>query len=272
MKLRDHRLILRTYAARKKRLFEIRWGTVAYLTLGTVFTLVSLANAFGLHAEQPVPTTSSTMQPLVTTQPPQQTATTRPPVVLAEDTFQRPDDLQGWKRASDGQTWFGDHVWLMSIQQGTGVIAGTNERVTARLGPMTSNVDVTCTASISDFVQGQASVGAVVRYSGPNVWDKASLDGTQIAIIQHSPQGNVLLASVPFAASAGTMYSIRFRSNGQALDAKAWASGTPEPPDWMIHATDTRLHSGVAGIRVILAPNAIVRVTSFVAQSVSQQQ
>lgn len=270
MKYRNYRLLLHAYAVRKKRLVEIRWGTAGYMILGTVFTVIALANAFNIHAEPPTQSPYAT-QPLSTQQAGiQQATSTQSARTLAQDTFQRPDALQGWRIASDGQTWQGDMMWLFRIQQGMGVISGGPGKATVRLGPISVSADVACSASISSFQNGAASISAMARYGGPDMWDKAALDSKTLSLIQHGPAGNVTLASIPFVAVDGAMYTIRLRSNGQALDAKAWFSGNPEPEQWMVHATDTVLHSGPSGMRFILATASVVRVSSFSVRSVSE--
>jgi len=197
------------------------------------------------------------------------TAIVRTPLTLVQDTFQRPDQ-QGWGTASDGQVWRGDAADNgppFAVRSGVGEIRSGQGRITALLGQPSTNADVTMSASITAFNMTAANIGAVVRYSGPNEWDKAYIDGINLVIIQRANGRNTTLASAPFLAQANTSYTIRFRANEILLDAKVWQSETPEPGTWMVHATEKTLHAGRSGIRVVLQPYIVIHITSFIVHS-----
>lgn len=184
--------------------------------------------------------------------------------ILAEDTFQRLDQ-QGWITASDGQSWQEGPIAklpLFAVRNNVGEIAGSQSKVTALLGPVSFDADVSAVASISSFRQSAVNIGIVLRYSSPNEWYKVHIDGTHLMLIRRDGSGTTTLASVPFSAQSNTLYTIRFRVTGRLLEAKAW-KGTLEPT-WMVQATDGTQRSGYAGIRVVIQPTLVVRVTHFV--------
>lgn len=191
------------------------------------------------------------------------------PLTLVQDSFQRPDQ-QGWGTASDGQVWQGEAAengQFFAVRNGVGEIRSRQGKITALLGQPSTNADVTLSGSITAFNMAATNIGAVVRYNGPNEWDKAYIDGANLVIIQHANGKNTTLASVPFLAQANTSYTIRFRANGSLLDAKAWQSEAPEPGAWMVHATEKTLQTGRSGIRVVLQPHVAIHITSFLVQS-----
>jgi hypothetical protein len=73
------------------------------------------------------------------------------------------------------------------------------------------------------------------------------------------------LNSVSFSASANTTYLIRFQANGTTLSAKAWQTGTLEPVNWMVTATDGTFSSGRCGIRTSQQSKTTATITSFLA-------
>ena len=75
-----------------------------------------------------------------------------------------------------------------------------------------------------------------------------------------------ILASVPFAATAGSSYTIHFRVVGSTLTANVWASSGPEPGGWMTTVGDSALTSGYCGMR-FLTQGGTAAVTSFQAKS-----
>jgi hypothetical protein len=132
------------------------------------------------------------------------------------------------------------------------------------LGASAANSEVYATGSISAF--GNSNFGDVLRWTDGNNWYKAYIDGSSL-IIQKKINGTAtILTTVPFAASAGTSYSIHFRVVGSTLTASAWAASGSEPSGWMATASDSSLSSGQCGIRVLTQANT-VKITSFQANA-----
>jgi hypothetical protein len=94
------------------------------------------------------------------------------------------------------------------------------------------------------------------------------INGSNLQLLRDFNGKTTVLASQAFQAMAGTAYNIRFRVLGSSLFAKAWPSLQTEPANWTFLVTDTMLTSGVGGIRVHVAPGAVIRVTSFVETTV----
>jgi hypothetical protein len=118
--------------------------------------------------------------------------------------------------------------------------------------------------SLSSF--SNSNFGGVLRWTNGNNWYKAFIDGANL-IIQKKVNGvTTILASVPFAATAGTSYSIHFRMVGSTLTAKVWASSGSEPGGWMVTVSDSSLTSGFCGMR-FLTQSGTETVTSFLAKS-----
>ena len=202
---------------------------------------------------RPAPTQAATMPPA------QGNANT-----LAQDTFQRKDQPL-WGKASDGRAWQGDAntANAFSVANGTGQISNVAGTFNALLGQPGTNLDVTMNGSINHFNNGKVNLGAVVRWSSNGNWYKAYIDGTKLVMLKRIKGVTTTLATVPFQAQDGMMYSLRFRVLGAMLFARAWPVGTPEPANWMLNVTDTTLTTGQAGIRVLLQKTTIVTVTNF---------
>jgi hypothetical protein len=203
------------------------------------------------------------------------TATPLPnaPTVLAQDTFQRTDQPL-WGTASDGRAWQGDANKqgagnIFTIANNIGVIANAQGTFNALLGPSGSDAEVLVSGSVSHFNAPNVNFGVVLRWTDNNDWYKALLDGNNLTVLSRVNGVTTQLGTVSFAAQAGTNYSIRFRSVGSTLFAKAWASNTTEPPNWMLTLTDTTLTTGQGGVRVLLQNGVVVHVTSFLETTVS---
>ena len=78
------------------------------------------------------------------------------------------------------------------------------------------------TGSLSSF--SNSNFGAVLRWTGTHNWYKAYIDGTNLIIQKKVAGANTTLATKPFAASAGTSYTIHFRVVGSTLSANVWAA------------------------------------------------
>ena len=249
---------------------------IAYFAFGLAYLIVSLLSIFAPQLQQVLQAkqsgyVSQSYQGSGFTGPqslpsalPTQTSLLH---VFAHDTFQR-NDQETWGSASDQQLWQGDDALHFAIRSGAGEIGGGKGKVTALLGPVTVNSDVLFTGSISDFQQGIANMGVVLRYTNANTWDKAYLDGSHLSIVQHVADDSLSLAFIPFEAHAGVSYCVRFRAEGTHLEAKAWQSNAQEPENWMLVANDLWLQSGQSGIRIVLQANTHVRVTQFLVQPV----
>ena len=215
------------------------------------------------------PTTGPTSTP---TSGPTSTPTTGPTpsptpgTVLGSDTFQRPNQPL-WGTATDGQTWGGDAntQTIFSIVGNAGVVSNTGSNsYSAVLGPQATNEEAYATGSISTF--NNSNFGVVLRWTNGNNWYKAYIDGQHL-IIQKKVNGvTTILASVPFAATAGTAYTIHFRVVGTTLTANAWAASGSEPGGWMVTATDSSLTAGYCGMR-FLTQGGSATITSFLAKS-----
>ena len=195
------------------------------------------------------------------------TATTQVnPNLLAQDTFNRPDQSH-WGTASDGLTWGGDASTSndFSIVNHTGQIkraAPGQSLYTAVLGTAHTDSEAIVTAMIDDFTNSHMAV--MLRYTDDNHYYKARILGNQLDIFNRKDAAHgVTLASTPFPAQTGTFYTMRFRAVGSTLLAKAWQMGAAEPADWMIATTDSTFPTGQAGLRPQVARGKTMQVTMF---------
>lgn len=185
--------------------------------------------------------------------------------VLAQDSFQRTNQ-QFWGQSSDGRQWEGDAntSQVFSIANATGQMAHGQGTVNAVLGPTNDNVDVLANGAVNQFGNG-VNLGVVLRWTNGQNWYKALIDGAHLNILKRVNGKSTQISSVTFAAQKGSMYSIRFRAIGAMLFAKVWPRDTKEPDRWMIVISDPELKTGQAGLRVVLQPTTVVRITSFIA-------
>jgi hypothetical protein len=199
-------------------------------------------------------------------QPKQPGAVVATPVVntLAQDTFQR-QNQQLWGTASDGRTWQGDanKANAFSIAHGAGQIANTQGTLNALLGLPGTDMEVMVSGSLNQFNKGQVNLGTVLRWTDDNDWYKLLIDGMHISILKRANGVTTTLATMPFQAQGGTMYSLRFRVIGAMLFARAWQVGSPEPQNWILNVTDTTLTMGQAGVRVLMQNESVVSITAF---------
>ena len=110
-----------------------------------------------------------------------------------------------------------------------------------------------------------SNLGAVLRWTDANNWYKAYINGTSLVVQKKVSGATTILGSVPFTATPGTSYMLRFRVVGTTLFARVWQTGTTEPATWMITVTDTALSSGFCGLRMLAQNGAIASYTSFLA-------
>ena len=190
--------------------------------------------------------------------------------VLAQDTFQRPDQAL-WGTSSDGRTWGGDANInpVFSIVSRAGQISGGQGALQATLNVTNADAEILLRGSSNQFdANGDINLGSVLRWQDPNNWYKVLVDGSKLQLLKDVNGKISVLGTKPFKAAAGTDYSIRFRVLGSDLFAKAWPSAQAEPANWMLMVIDTQVTTGMCGIRVLLVPNAVIRVTSFLETSV----
>jgi hypothetical protein len=184
--------------------------------------------------------------------------------VLANDTFQRPDQRY-WGVASDGQSWQADadNASNFVIFAHAGVIESTPRRVycNALLGPDVRNGELLFNAELGQY--GASTLGAVMRWSDAHNFYELTLDGQKLALNRVMDGMQIPLQSVPFPARNGAFYTFRFRAVGAQLFAMVWPSGQPAPANWQLSASDNALSHGQAGLRVVVQNGTQARVTAF---------
>jgi len=184
--------------------------------------------------------------------------------VLAADNFQRVNQPY-WGTSSDGHLWLADanSLQYFAIRNHAGVITAPAQSLTctALLGPQTSNVDLTFSASLSHY--GPAFLGAVLRWSDPGDFYLLYLDGQNLGLLRAMDGMLTPLQTVAFPARADAAYTFRFRAVGAQLFAMVWPTGQPALNEWQIALNDGALHTGQAGLRVVTRSSSRVNVTTF---------
>jgi hypothetical protein len=172
-----------------------------------------------------------------------------------------------WGTASDGQTWGGDANSNTDFTvSNAGLVSNTSwASYSAVLGPSATNAEVFATGSMSAF--SNTNWGDVLRWTDGNNWYKAYIDGSSLIIQKKVAGTTTVLASVPFAASANTSYTIHFEALGSTLSANVWPSSGTEPAGWMATATDSTFTSGYCGMR-FLTQSGTATITAFKADTV----
>src|SRR2546421_755660 len=79
-------------------------------------------------------------------------------------------------------------------------------------------------------------------------------DGATLYIQKKVAGTATMLATKPFAATAGAPYTTHFSAGGPTLTANICPSSATEPGTWMLTATDAGLTSGRAGLRLLTKP------------------
>jgi len=185
----------------------------------------------------------------------------QPTNILATDTFQR-QNQPSWGIASDGRQWGGDiNKPSFSITNLKGQIAGGQGALEAIIGLPADNVEVTISGSINQF-GNNVNLGIVLRWTSPNNWYKAFIDGNQLVILKSVNGQNSRIAQVDMKTNAGVAYTLRFRSLGTVLSAKVWPSATAEPQKWLV-VDDHTFPTGQFGVRVLEQPTTVITITSF---------
>jgi hypothetical protein len=185
--------------------------------------------------------------------------------MLAQDTFHRPDQTF-WGTASDGHKWGGEANVLVgfSIAGGMGQIhriVNGHSFYTATLGPVITDADLVVSASLSRF--NPSHLGVVLRFKDDVNYYKVLVDQSQLNILKRVNNKSTTLQKIPFAAQANTPYTIRFHAVGTTLQAKVWQTGSTEPADWMVTATDNTFQSGRGGLRPQLDQNDTLQISLF---------
>lgn len=188
-----------------------------------------------------------------------------PSLILAQDTFARPDQ-RGWGVASGGEHWGGDanRSTVFAIHQQHGQIGGGAGFFTALLGPDETDIDVQVSGTVSRFAHQQVNLGVVVRYQNEANYDKVYLDGTALVLMQRVAGHLLVLDAMPFVARANVSYTLRLRTAGSLLLARAWHSAAAEPMQWQVLGQDEALIQGTSGIRVLLAKGVEITISAFV--------
>ncbi len=205
--------------------------------------------------------TASQTSPTQSPSPPVKLSPT-PGVTLAQDTFRRANQTY-WGTASDGQIWGGDanSSNVFSIASNTGQLANGYNTYSAVLGPTATNAQVLFSGSISSF--NATNIGAVLRWTDGNNWYKGYIDGANLVIQKKVNGSPTILNETAFAAQAGISYTLRFSVFGSTLSAKVWQTGSSEPGNWMVTATDSTFQSGQCGLRILVQNATIAQISSF---------
>jgi DNA-binding beta-propeller fold protein YncE len=247
-----------------RKFVEVDWSmqpgfTTTHFGLGYVTTPTPTVGS--TPTPTPTPTSGITPTPTSGITP---TPTPTPGTVLAQDTFMRPNQSL-WGTASDGHIWGGDAGTnvAFSIANNTGLVTNAGASLSAPLGPIATNADVLFTGKMSAY--NSTNLGSVLRWTNGNNWYKAYIDGGRL-IIQKRVNGAIInLASVPFAASGNTLYSLRFEVIGTTLQARVWLASGSEPTTWMAKISDSTFASGQCGLRMFTQNGVTATYTSFVA-------
>lgn len=184
------------------------------------------------------------------------TAPAQPNTALAADGFGR-TVASGWGTADTGGAWsvlFGAASSL-SVSDGAGRISlNASESRNAMLpGTDYADVDMQVDLSLAQApADGAAYTGLVARYSTSDanytvrVWLRN--DGSVWLVPQ---RGSTVLAAVPVSGltrAAGDSFTLRASITGSSpttIKAKIWRTGTTEPANWQVTATDST--AGVQG-------------------------
>src|SRR6266581_3091724 len=193
---------------------------------------------------------------------------TPPPAFLAQDTFQRPNQTY-WRTASNGMIWGGDanSSSSFSINNNAGLIKPSSAAdLHAVLGSSVANAEVLMSGSMTALGGRVNSLGVVLRWSNKSNYYRAVITGRYLVIQRVVNGSTTKLKSTSFPASPNTSYIIRFNANGTTLSVKAWQTGTIEPANWMVTATDSTFSSGQCGIRTYQQGGSSATITSFQAK------
>jgi hypothetical protein len=182
--------------------------------------------------------------------------------VLAQDTFQRPDQMF-WGISSSGQSWGADakNAPGFSIVNHAGQVTGSNGVYDATVGPVAVNSEVVFSGSLSHY--SSSSLGALLRWTDANNLYKAFLGGGQLILLKKVAGVVTVLQTEPFPTQDGVSYSMRFRAVGHLLLARAWPTAQPEPQTWLLSMSDGDLQSGLDGIRLVVQTGTTATITTY---------
>src|SRR5205085_6782292 len=93
------------------------------------------------------------------------------------------------------------------VAAGQGVIMHAKGTFNAILGPVSSNVEVLASGSVSHFGE-TVNVGVVVRWTDAKNWYKALINGTQFVVLKRVKGITTQLSAQPFAAQGNTLYTL----------------------------------------------------------------
>jgi serine/threonine protein kinase len=222
------------------------------------------------HSNSGTPNTSNTTQTTRTPAATHTTTTGTGATTLGQDNFHR-GNQQFWGTSSGGQAWSGDVATSIdcSISGQTGQIqrAGNGHSLySAILGPVVADAEILVSGMMSHYSDQTHSshFAAMLRFSN-NRYYKAYIDGTKLSFLKRlSPAQGPTFASIGFPAQAGTSYTLRFRVVGNTLSARVWQTGTTEPTQWTLTATDNDIAAaGNGGLRPQIDQGVTLNVTSF---------
>lgn len=244
-------------------------GLIAALfTPALAATLALPATSQGTTATHPQPAATATKA--ATAVPAQPTTATNGLTILAQDTFQRPDQAF-WGTSSGLRPWGGDANTnqAFAIVNRAGQITGGQGALQATLNVASADAEILLNGNVNQFAaNGAINLGVILRWQDTNNWYKALIDGSELQLLKDVNGKISVLAEHAFKASGETGYSLRFRVMGSNLFAKAWASAGAEPTNWTLMTIDTSLTSGMSGVRVKVEPGTLIRVTMFLETSV----
>ncbi|WP_432541216.1 hypothetical protein [Kineococcus sp. SYSU DK002] len=176
-----------------------------------------------------------------------------PPATLAADTFGRTVS-NGWGATSPGGTWTvtgGSSTF--SVSGGLGQVASPrNATTTATLGAVrttTADVQVTASASPLPTVGGLVLTSVARRVDASNDYRVTarlySGKAVNLSLLRKVAGTQTTLGTTSVAGltvAAGQKLQLRTQvtsTNPTTVRAKVWATGTPEPVDWQVSATDS---------------------------------
>ena len=168
-------------------------------------------------------------------------------------------------------------AWSSSVWARTNGLAGSVRDVQDGQGRMTSGAVAPYSWSLAEPVGGVRADGEMVvtmtRQDGASeayvdLWQRtddgggnptngykveAAWDGTRARLFLYRVDGGsaTWLGTLRAAPSVGEPVTVRFRTSGSTIAAKAWPAGTAEPPAWDVEVDDTTHEQGTRRIRVM---------------------
>ncbi|HEX7737996.1 MAG TPA: hypothetical protein VF458_24335 [Ktedonobacteraceae bacterium] len=242
-------------------------------TLATPAAMASASPAAGATQTRPAaPTAAPVPTRAVTPAPTAQPTMPAGVTVLAQDSFQRNDQVH-WGTASDHRTWSGDanNSPAFAIANKMGQVAGGQGQTAfqATLGDSSNDADLLISGSVSQFDANRVTnLGVILRWQDANNWYKALINGSQLQLLKDVGGKITVLAEHVFNATGDTQYSLRFRVQGSNLFARAWPSARPEPAQWTIMNVDTQFTRGLSGIRVKILPGVLIKIHMYLETSI----